>query len=179
MKKLFIPLLIVLGLLNIWAVQPPINGQIYMQWEHVDTNYTTFDYVIWETTNAWATQRQIGETRSNWFFTTNTRLTTNTYYGITAIPWVPFGVRRESDIKLLHWAFSGTNLVVKSNNFSALISATIPTNTVVQWSRDLQTFNNYFTISIVSNAAIFKLAETPKTNDYFFLRFPTLTNITN
>lgn len=179
MKKLFIPLLIVLGLLNIWAVQPPINGQIYMQWEHVDTNYTTFDYVIWETTNAWQTQKQIGETRSNWFVTANNRLTTNLYYGVTAIPWVPQGVRRESELKILHWAPSGTNQVISTNNFAALISAEIPSNTVVQWSRDLKTFSNYFTITIKSNTAIFKYAEFPRTNDYFFLRFPSITTITN
>lgn len=127
------------------AVQPPTGGAFEMAWQPLVGITNPIDYCVWETTNAGARWKQIGETRGTNFFWTNRTINPAThFYAITALPWMPYGVRQETEMKLLHWAPTGT--ITNASGYVKLRAIDAPAAQRIKLSSDLMKWDDWLTL---------------------------------
>lgn len=138
------------------ATQPPVNNIVEMQWLPLEGNGTNpVDYCIWITTNAGARWNVVGSTRNVTGFTHTNRTAinpTNVYYAITGLPWKPFGVRRESELTVLHWAPSGT--ITNAAGTARLAGIGIVPGKAIKLSADLRVFEDWLMIRALDTNGI-------------------------
>lgn len=126
------------------AVQPPTGGVFEMVWSPIAVT-NPVDYCVWETTNNGARWRVIGETRGTTFAWTNRTINPMThFYAVTAMPWVPFGTRAETEMKLLHWAPSGN--VTNATGLVKLRAVETPNGQRIKLSSDLAKWDDWLTV---------------------------------
>jgi hypothetical protein len=178
--KTILSLIVLLAAFCSQATQPPVGGVFEGAWEKNLTNEVV-DYCVWESTNGMVRWRQIIETTNEGFLWTNNNITPLTFYAVTQIPRNPPGstdTRRMSEMRFLHWAPSGTNIVINANSYVRLAAVDVPVNQPVKLSGDLKVFQDWLTFGVrvgpveLTNAVVMVKYKSSPLRPQFFAAFP-------
>lgn len=162
------------------GTQPPLGNVVEMGWQPIDST-NIYDYTIWITTNGGARWTPVDSTRRTDYAHTNRAAInpTNVYYAVTAMPWKPFGVRRESELCVLHWA--PTRPPTNAIAYAKLKAVEVPSSQTIRVSSDGRTFEDSLLLRVVTtngteitNALIHIEPRTSTARPQFFFAYPVL-----
>ena len=163
-----------------FGTQPPLGNVVEMAWQPIDPT-NIYDYTIWITTNGGTKWTVVDSTRRTDYAHTNRSAInpTNVYYAVTAMPWKPFGIRRESELCVLHWA--PTRPPTNALATAKLKAVEVPGGQTIRVSSDGRTFEDWLNLRVVTtngleltNALIRVEPRTSTARSNFFFAYPAL-----